>query len=212
MLSKTQKLIEYFTKLPGIGPRQATRLVLDMVDWAPAELEEFAKAVGELKDGSLFCGECFNFADSPRTAYESSKAVRGKEKCMICTSVKRDKTKIAVVEKVTDLQAMEKTGAFGGVYHVLGGVINPADGVLPQHLRITELKSRITELRKLTPDIEVIIATNPNTHGETTALYLTEELGPLGVKMTRLARGLSAGSSVEYADEITLANALKHRR
>lgn len=198
MSIKVQKLIEYFSKLPGIGPRQATRLVLDIVEWAPAELEEFAKAVGELKDGSLFCGECFNFADSDR--------------CAICASVKRDKTQIAVVEKVTDLQAMEKTGAYGGVYHVLGGVINPADGLLPQHLRITELKSRVTELMKLTTDIEVIVATNPTTHGETTALYLTEELQSLGVKITRLARGLAAGSTVEYADEITLANALKHRQ
>lgn len=198
MSSKIQKLIEYFTKLPGIGPRQATRLVLDMVDWTPAELEEFANAVGELKNGSLFCAECYNFADS--------------DKCTICASIKRDKTRIAVVEKVTDLQSMEKTGAHTGVYHVLGGVINPADGMLPQKLRIKELESRIVELKKLTPDIEVIIATNPTTHGETTALYLTEELKPHGVKITRLARGLNTGSSVEYADEITLAHALKNRK
>lgn len=198
MSQRVQKLIEYFTKLPGIGPRQATRLVLDMTDWAPAELEEFAKAVGELKNGPLFCSECFNFADSDR--------------CTICANIKRDKTRIAVVEKVTDLQAMEKTGAYSGVYHVLGGIINPVDGVLPQHLRIIELKSRITELKKLTPDIEVIIATNPTTHGETTALYLTEEFRPLGIKVTRLARGLAAGAHLEYADEITLSHALRNRK
>ena len=107
---------------------------------------------------------------------------------------------------------MEKTGAFNGVYHVLGGAVNPVNGKLPQHLKIAELKERVQKLKKLTPDIEVIIATNSNTYGEITALYLEEELRPLEVKVTRLARGLSAGSSVEYADEITLANALKHRR
>ena len=198
MSSKVQKLNEYFIKLPGIGPRQATRLVLDMVDWAPADLDEFAKTIGKLKDGPLFCTECYNFA--------------GGAKCAVCAGVKRDKTRIAVVEKVTDLQAMEKTGAYNGVYHVLGGVINPAEGVLPQKLRITELKHRIIELRKLTPDVEIIIATSPTTHGETTALYLTEELKPLGVKITRLARGLAAGASIEYADEITISHALKNRK
>ena len=198
MSSKFQKLIDFFTKLPGIGPRQATRLVLDMVDWKPADLEEFAKAVGEFKSGHLFCKECYNFADT--------------EKCAICASNKRDQTRIAVVEKVTDLQSMEKTGIFNGVYHVLGGAINPVNGSLPSNLKIAELKERVQKLKKLTDDIEIIIATNPNTYGETTALYLEEELKPLGIKITRLARGLATGSSVEYADEITLANALKHRR
>ncbi len=198
MSNKLQKIIEFFIKLPGIGPRQATRLVLAMAEWPKSELDDFAASLGQLQNGPLFCSECFNFADS--------------EKCTICTSVKRDKTRIAVVEKVTDLQSMEKTGAFNGVYHVLGGSINPASGKLPQNLRIAELESRVREILKLTPDIEVIIATNPNTYGETTALYIEEELKPLGVKLTRLARGLAAGSSVEYADEITLAHALKHRR
>ena len=211
MSQRVQKLIEYFTKLPGIGPRQATRLVLAMTEWLSSDLEGFAQSVKRLKEGALFCSECFNFADSPSTTLELSKVVLGKEKCAICASVKRDQTRIAVVEKVTDLQSMEKTGAFNGVYHVLGGAINLAGNSLPQNLKITELVKRIQELQKLTPDIEVIIATNPNTYGETTALYLEQELEPLEVKVTRLARGLAAGSSVEYADEITLANALKHR-
>ncbi|MDO8492662.1 MAG: recombination mediator RecR [bacterium] len=198
MSNKFQKLIDFCTKLPGIGPRQAMRLVLAMVEWPKSELDEFSQSVSTLKDGPTFCGECFNFADS--------------EKCTICASIKRDQTRIAVVEKVTDLQSMEKTGAFNGVYHVLGGHINPANGSLPVNLKIAELVGRIEKLKKLTPDIEVIIATNPNTYGETTALYLEQELAPLEIKTTRLARGLSAGSSVEYADEITLAHALKHRR
>lgn len=198
MSNKFQKLIEFFTKLPGIGPRQATRLVLSMFQWSSADLEEFSKLVAEAKSGATFCKECFNLADS--------------EKCAICSSIKRDQTRIAVVEKITDLESMEKTGAFGGVYHVLGGAINPANGSLPGKLKIAELVNRIERLQKLTPDIEVILATNPNVYGETTALYLDEQLKPLGVRVTRLARGLASGSSVEYADEMTLANALRHRK
>ncbi len=198
MSNKFQKLIEYFTKLPGIGPRQATRLVLAMLEWPVTDLEEFSAMIAGIKNGPTFCKECFNFAEA--------------EKCAICASIKRDQTRIAVVEKVTDLESIEKTGAFNGVYHVLGGAINPANGSLPEKLKIAELVSRVKKLRKLTPDVEIILATNPNTHGETTALYLEEELRPLKVKITRLARGLASGSSVEYADEITLANALKHRK
>lgn len=198
MSQRVQKLIEFFTKLPGVGPRQATRLVLAMSEWTKKELDEFADSVSDFKNGPMFCAECFNFADN--------------EKCPICASLRRDKTRIAVVERVTDLESMEKTGAFTGTYHVLGGSINPASGSLPEKLKIPELISRIKKLQELTPEIEVILATNPNTHGETTALYLEEELRPFKIKVTRLARGLASGSSVEYADEITLANALKHRK
>ncbi len=188
------------------------RLVLAMAEWPEGELDEFSQSESMLKDGPIFCEECFNFTDSPSATFDSPKVVLGKEKCAICTSVKRDQTRIAVVEKVTDLQSMEKTGAFNGVYHVLGGHINPANGSLPANLKIVELKERIQQLKKLTSDIEVIIATNPNTYGETTALYLEEELRPLNVKTTRLARGLAAGASLEYADEITISHALKNRK
>src|SRR3989344_5032761 len=135
MSSKFQKLIDFFTKLPGIGPRQAMRLVLAMVEWPKSELDEFSQSVSTLKDGPIFCEECFNFADS--------------QKCTICASVKRDQTRIAVVEKVTDLQSMENTGAFNGAYHVLGGHINPANGSLPANLKISELKERIQKLKKM---------------------------------------------------------------
>ena len=212
MSQRIQKLIEFFTKLPGIGPRQATRLVLAMLEWPAVDLEEFSAMIADIKNGPTFCKECFNFADSPSTTSGNLEVVLGKEKCAICASVKRDQTRIAVVEKVTDLESMEKTRAFGGVYHVLGGAINPADGNLPEKLKIAELVSRVKKLKKLTPDIEVILATNPNTHGETTALYLEEELRPLKVKITRLARGLAAGASLEYADEITISHALKNRK
>ena len=197
-MEKFQRLIEAFSKLPGIGPRQATRLVLALLDWGTAELTDFSTALAELKTGQLFCQRCFNFAET--------------DKCAICASFKRDQTRIAVVEKITDLQSMEKTGSYTGVYHVLGGSINPAERQLPERLKIKELQARLVELKKLTPDIEVILATNPNTVGETTALYVEEELKPLAIKITRLARGLATGSSLEYADETTLANALKHRR
>lgn len=198
MNNKFKKLVEQFSKLPSIGPRQAARLALTMLDWKQEELEDFARAVEDLKEGPTFCQECFNFADD--------------EKCSICANPKRDKTRIAVVEKVTDLESMEKTGAFNGVYHVLGGAINPARGHLPDNLHIQGLIERVARLRELAPDLEVILATNPNTFGETTALYIEQELKPYDVKVTRLARGLAFGSSVEYADEITLTNALKHRK
>lgn len=200
MSEKFQKLISFFTKLPGIGPRQATRLVLAMLDWSENDVEAFSQAITDLKHGPILCQQCFNFADE--------------ELCRICSNSKRQKTKIAVVEKVTDLVSMEKMGAFDGVYHVLGGAINPVSGYVPEKLKIGELIARLNALKTIhePSKIEVILATNPNTYGETTALYLDQELKPLGVNITRLARGLAAGSSVEYADEITLSNALKHRR
>jgi recombination protein RecR len=198
MSDKFKKLVDFFTKLPGIGPRQATRLAMAMLEWSTADLEEFSSLITNIKKDIKFCKECFNLAEG--------------EKCAICASVKRDKTRIAVVEKVTDLESMEKIGVFNGVYHVLGGAINPAEGNLPEKLKITELVDRIKRLQKLTPDIEVILATNPNTHGETTALYIEEELKHLKVKVTRLARGLSTGASLEYADEITISQALKNRK
>ncbi len=198
MTNKFKRLIEYLVKMPGIGPRQATRMVLAMLDWTESEINDFSSSISDLKNGPMLCKECFNFADD--------------EKCAICKSPKRDQTRIAVVEKVTDLESMEKSTIFNGVYHVLGGAINPARGNLPEKLKVSELINRIKNLQELTPDIEVILATNPNTYGDTTALYLEQELHPLNIKVTRLARGLSSGSLVEYADEITLANALKHRR
>lgn len=198
MTNKFKQLTHFLSKLPGIGPRQAVRLVLAMLEWTPSQLENFSQAIGELKQGVSFCNQCFNFSDNGL--------------CAVCASPKRDQTRIAIVEKVTDLQSMENTGVYRGVYHVLGGVINPVEGHLPEKLKIAELKERVHKLKKFTPDIEVILATNPNTQGETTALYLENELKSLDIKITRLARGLSAGSSLEYADETTLANALKHRK
>jgi len=198
MTNKFRNLAKQLTKLPGIGPRQAMRLVLEMIDWSKNDIHALAEAITEITHGPILCKQCFNFSDD--------------ELCHICASHKRDQTTIAVVEKITDLESMEKSGVFNGVYHVLGGAINPVDGILPEKLKIKELKDRLDHLLKLTMDIELIVATNPTTEGETTAKYLENDLESLGIKITRLARGLSSGSSLEYADETTLANALKNRR
>lgn len=194
-----KKIVEYLTKLPGIGPRQATRLTLALADWQENEIRDFAETLTLLKSNSTFCTECFNFSDKSG-------------KCAICSDLKRDQSKIAVVEKISDIESIERAGQFNGLFHVLGGLINPARGILPENVRILELISRVKEIKKSIPDLEVILATNPSAYGETTALYIEGELRPLGVKTTRLARGLASGTFVEYADEITLSNAFKHRK
>jgi|SRR3990167_5475042 len=192
MSEKFKNLIAFLTKLPGIGPRHATRIILAMLEWTPEELNQFSGHIVSLSEGPTLCKQCFNFSDE--------------DLCNICKNPHRDRKRIAVVEKVTDLVSMEKSGAFNGLYHVLGGAINPINGILPERLKINELLDRAKNAT------EIILATNPNTYGETTALYLEQELKPLGVRITRLARGLASGTSVEYADEVTLTNALKHRR
>ena len=196
MNGKFQKLVEYFSKLPGIGPRHATRIVLELLNWGKDDINQFTVAIDQLKDGVKICRTCHNISEN--------------EECFICTDSRRDKNAICVVEKVTDLEAIEKTGNYKGLFHVLGGVINPLDDSLPQNLNISSLIQRIQKYPS--NQVEVIIATNPNTYGETTALYLEEQLKPFNVKMSRLGRGLSSGSFLEYADEITLNNAFKNRK
>lgn len=196
MSEKINQLIKHLTKLNGIGPRQAMRLAIELSNWGKQDLEEFGDAVKEMKLGPIFCSQCFNFAD--------------RDLCRICSNLKRDKTKIAVIEKVTDLDALEKAKIFDGVYHVLGGVLNPSSS--NSKLKIAELVNRVEKLKQSNKEIEVILATSSNTYGETTALFLRERLTPLGIKITRLAQGLSSGSLIEYSDEATLTNALKHRK
>ncbi len=197
MSDKFKQLIDMFSKLPGIGPRQATRLVLSMLNWSDSRLQDFSSAISDLKTTTIFCSMCYNISDT--------------ELCTICSSNKREKGKIAVIERITDLTSMEKTGVFDGVYHILGGTINPAEGVLPEHLRIEHLKARITELSKNTNNIEIIFALSPTTSGDTTILYLKEIFKDQNVKLTSLARGLQSGATLEYTDESTLAYALKNR-
>ncbi len=203
MSNKFKKAVEYIAKLQGIGPRQANRITLGVLNWPKEEIAKFAEAVFSLSEGVNLCQECFNFSEEAR--------------CRLCSDSKRDQAKICIVEKITDLEAIEKTGLYHGVYHVLGGAINPLEGSLPQNLKIKELENRIKNRLAIATngakeELEVIIATNPQTYGETTALYLEELLKPLSIKTTRLAKGLASGSTLEYADAATLHHAFKNRK
>ncbi|TSC75015.1 MAG: recombination protein RecR [Parcubacteria group bacterium Gr01-1014_44] len=203
MSSKFKKAVEYIAKLQGIGPRQATRIALAVLNWPKEEIARFSEVIFNLSEGVSLCQECFNFSED--------------KTCRLCSDPKREHGKICVVEKITDLEAIEKTGLYRGVYHVLGGAINPLEGSLPQNLKIKELENRIkNRLADYTngskEELEIIIATNPQTTGETTALYLEEVLKPIGIKITRLAKGLASGSTLEYADAATLHHAFKNRK
>ncbi len=191
-MSEFKQLIEYFKKLPGVGPRQATRFVLALMDRSKEELEDFGQAISQLQDQVKICRQCFNLADG--------------DLCSVCKDDRRDKNTICVVEKITDAESIEKTGQFKGIYHILGGKINPTEKILPDNLKIQELMARIQ------PKTEVIIATNPGVHGEATALYLEEQLGYRNTKTTRLGRGLASGTALEYADDSTLIDALRNRK
>lgn len=188
-----------FRKLPGVGPRQAARFVMALLEKPESELQEFGRTLHNLKKDISFCAICFNVSENHR--------------CAVCLDTKRDQSKLLVVEKVTDLDSIEKTGLYHGLYHVLGGAINPLENLTPDTLHFRELNSRLTKLAEARNKIELIIATNPNTAGETTALYLTDMLkNRPDISITRLARGLSSGSSLEYIDEGTLKHALEQRR
>ncbi len=199
MDERFKQIAKLFQRLPGVGPRQAVRFVLALLDKPDSEIEELGYAISHLKQDISFCNQCFNISDS---------AV-----CSVCANPSRDRTKMLVVEKVTDLDSIEKTGLYKGLYHVLGGAINPLDNVLPDNLRIKHLESRIKDLTESGKEIELILAMNPNTPGETTALYLKSQFTDKpNVSITRLGRGLSSGSHLEYADESTLKHALEFRK
>jgi len=198
MNTKFQQLVKLFQRLPGVGPRQAARFVIALLDQPGENLKELGDSIKNLKRDVSFCSECFNISDN---SY-----------CHICHDSKRDRNKLMVVEKITDLESIEKTGLFRGLYHVLGGAINPLDKINPNNLKIKELEKRLNEMIQEN-DVELIIATNPNTPGETTALYLRDILADKkGVSITRLGRGLASGSNLEYTDEITLKHALEYRK
>ncbi len=188
------RLIEALVKLPGIGPKTASRLAFYLLRAPEEEVAALAEALWELKRQIRLCEVCFNITDeSP---------------CAICRDERRDHGLICVVEEPLDVLAIERTGEYTGVYHVLHGVISPMDGVGPEHLRIRELVDRV---QRDAPR-EVILATNPSLEGENTAVYIHRLLAPLGVRVTRLARGLPVGGDLEYADEITLVRALQGRQ
>ena len=189
-----QHLLDEFEKLPGVGPKSAQRIVYWLLNRSTEDAKELANAIVNVKNTVHFCSKCFNYAEN--------------DLCAICGDDRRDHSTICVVCEPRDITAIERTHEYSGVYHVLGGAISPMDGIAPDDLTITDLLKRL-----LGDDVrEVIMATNPNVEGETTAIYLAKLIKPLGVKVTRLASGLPVGGDLEYADEITLGRAIEARR
>ena len=191
-----QLLINALERLPGIGPKSASRLAFYFLR-APEEVaQDLATALSELKANTALCQECFNITEA------------GRERCEVCESTQRDGSLVCVVEEALDVLALERTGGFQGKYHVLQGVLSPIEGIGPDDLKIKQLIARVAkgEIK------EVILATNPSMEGDATALYLRQHLEPLGVKVTRLARGLPVGGDLEYADQNTLLRALSGRQ
>ena len=192
-----KNLIDQLSKLPEIGPRAATRLAFFLLNQNETDLKNLTQAIIELKSKTKTCPNCFNLSSDTL--------------CSICADPHRNKNIICVVEDVLDILPIEKTKKYPGIYFVLGGLLNPALGLTPQKLHFKELAEKI---KNLAPNqkIEIILALNPTTEGDTTALYLERILKPLNIKITRLGRGLSTGSNLEYADETTLVNALLGRK
>ena len=188
-----EKLIESFEKLPSIGHKTAQRLAFYMLDLSNEEVKEFTDSIINAKTNLKFCSKCFNISDT--------------DPCNICSNPKRDESTICVVEDVRDVLAMERTHEFKGVYHVLHGSISPMNGVGPDDIKIKELLSRIMEGNVK----EIILATNPRVEGEATSMYISKLVKPLGVKVTRIARGIPVGGDLEYTDEMTLTKALEGR-
>lgn len=193
-------LIEAFSRLPGIGPKTASRLAYFLLRSDEQIALQLSDALRELKARTLFCSRCHNIADA--------------DPCAVCSDHRRNQAIVCVVEEPLDVQAIERTGEFNGLYHVLHGAISPVEGIGPDDLKIRELLARIQQ-RRSQPDAvqvqEILVATNPNLEGEATAMYLAQLCKPLGLRVTRLARGLPTGSDLEYADETTLSSALSGR-
>ena len=194
--SSLERAINELSKLPGIGPKSAQRLAFYLLKKDAIDIDMLGDSIKKLKDGVTFCANCHNMSDN--------------DPCDICQDPARDHQLLCVVEEPMDAQALDKSGTFKGVFHILGGVLNPMEGIGPEKLNISSLLSRIKDERlKIS---EVIIATNPSLEGETTAMHLAKTLKEFPVKVTRIARGLPMGGDLEYADEITLSRALEGRR
>ena len=189
-----QELIDELGRLPGVGPKSAQRIAFYLLQTEDDQAKRLAQVLTEVKERVKFCEICGNVTEEPQ--------------CNICRDVRRNRSTICVVEESKDVQAIERTREFRGLYHVLGGAISPIEGIGPDQLRIKELMGRLAN----TEIIEVIIATDPNLEGEATATYLTRMLSPLGIVISRLASGLPVGGDLEYADEVTLGRAFEGRR
>jgi len=191
-------LIEEFSKLPGVGPKTASRLTFYLLSRSDQDVESLGESVINLKKNLKICSECFSITEE--------------DPCQICANPKRDKTRLMVVEEPLDVVALEKTG-FNGIYHVLGGVISPIDGIGPENLRVAPLLAKINKESVLE---EIILATDPSLEGEATSMYIDSQIKKIKqtkkLKVTRIARGLPVGGDLEYADEITLTRALEGRK
>ena len=195
--TSVQNLIDEFSKLPGVGPKTAARLVFYLLKKPKEDVDNFGQAVLNLTKNLFFCKECFSISET--------------EICKICSDAQRQDDVIAVVEEPLDVVALERTGVFRGRYHVLGGVISPIDGIGPENLRISELLDRVKNNTKIK---EVILATNPSLEGEATANYIQTKIDIIrsDVEITRIARGLPVGGDLEYADEVTLSRSIEGRK
>jgi len=193
-----QNLINEFSKLPGIGPKTASRLAFYLLKQPSMEVEGFANAVANLQKEIIYCSTCYNMAET--------------DPCRICSDNRRDKNLICVVEDPLDVVAMGQIENFNGVYHVLGGVISPLDGIGPDQLKIKELIDRVADKSSAK---EIILATNPSMEGEATSMYIAKQVKQPGfehVRITRIGRGLPMGADLEYADEYTLSKSLEGRQ
>jgi recombination protein RecR len=199
VIEPVARLIEAFSRLPGIGPKTAQRLTFHLLRAPDAEARLLATALVDVRDRVVFCDRCFNISDEAL--------------CPICRDPARDQLRLCVVEEPLDVLALERTGEFKGLYHVLHGAISPIDGIGPDRLKIRELLLRADDAKRDgAPIEEVILATNPTLEGEATAMYLAERLEAVVVVVSRIARGLPVGGDLEYADEVTLIRALQGRR
>ena len=188
-----EKLIQSFEKLPSIGNKTAARLAFYILNASEEETKEFVDSIVNAKRNLKYCSKCYNISDT--------------DPCNICSNPKRDESVICVVEEVRDVLAMERTHEYNGVYHVLHGSISPMNGVGPDNIKIKELLARLMDGKVK----EIILATNPRVEGEATAMYISKLVKPLGIKVTRIARGIPIGGDLEYTDEVTLAKSLEGR-
>ena len=196
LIAPVARLIEEFSKLPGVGTKTAQRLTYHVLRASTEDARAFAAALVAIKENVAYCSVCCNITEA------------GVDPCDICADPRREANRICVVEEPLDVLAIERTGEFGGRYHVLHGAISPIDGIGPERLRVRELIARVES-----GDIaEVILATNPNLEGEATAMYLADMLAPHVAEVTRIARGLPVGGDLEYADDVTLIRSLQGRR
>lgn len=199
LVEPVSRLIDAFSRLPGIGPKTAQRLTFHLLRAPDAEARSLAAALVAVRDEVVFCEVCFNIGSGPR--------------CLICLDERRDQSRLTIVEEPLDVLALERTGVVRGLYHVLQGAISPIDGVGPDRLRIRELLQRVgARAAAGDPFEEVILATNPTLEGEATAMYIAERISAQVGSVTRIARGVPVGGDLEYADEVTLVRALQGRR